>query len=159
MIEKVLGEILRRRGWKIAVAESCTGGLIAHRITNVPGSSEYFLGGIVAYSNEAKTKILGVSNDILMRYGAVSSRCAEEMMVGVKNLFGSDVAISTTGIAGPGGGSREKPVGLVYIGISTPYYHNVMRYVLSGSREEIKEKIATRAMQDALEYIKMESEK
>ena len=112
-IEADLGKRLREREWTLATAESCSGGLIAHRITNVPGSSGYFLGGVVSYSNGAKVRMLDVRPESLDSYGAVSEEVAREMAEGAKNYFGSDVAIAVTGIAGPGGGTAEKPVGLV----------------------------------------------
>ncbi len=141
-----LGDILIECGCKLSVAESCTGGLLGSRITDVPGASRYFLGGVVAYSNEAKMSILGVSRETLERYGAVSEQCAREMAVGVAKLFGSEVSISTTGIAGPGGGTDEKPVGLVYIGIFHRGDVEVHRRIFSGSRVEIKEKIVKEAI-------------
>jgi len=115
-LEVVLGNHLREKVLTISTAESCTGGLVSDRIVSVPGSSDYFLGGVVSYSNEAKVSLLGVSQKTLDTYGAVSSETAVEMAVGAKNRFNSDIAISTTGIAGPTGGTPEKPVGLVYIG-------------------------------------------
>lgn len=118
-IEARLGEALRRRKWTLALAESCTGGLISHRITQVPGSSEYFLGGIVAYSNQAKEKFLNVHPETLKRYGAVSEKTAMEMAQGAKRAFSSDVGLSITGIAGPDSDSSEKPVGLTWIAVST----------------------------------------
>jgi len=133
-------------GLTISVAESCTGGLLGSKITDVPGSSRYFLGGVVAYSNEAKINILGVSRQTIERFGAVSEECAREMVIGVAHLFHSDFAVSTTGIAGPSGGSEEKPVGLVYIGIFHRGRVEVHRKIFSGSRTEIKEKIAEEAI-------------
>lgn len=103
----------------LAVAESCTGGLISKRITDVAGASEIYLGGVVAYANEVKTALLGVDPETLKKFGAVSEQTAAEMARGVRLRLGSDIGISTTGIAGPGGGTPEKPVGLVYIGVST----------------------------------------
>ncbi len=150
MIAEQLGRVLRDRGLKLAVAESCTGGLIGHFITEIPGASEYFLGGIVAYSNDAKIKILGVKEETILKYGAVSEECALEMVKSASRIFNADVAISTTGIAGPGGGTPEKPVGLVYIGIKTPWSLRTNRYIFSGSRSEIKRKIAEQALRDAL---------
>jgi PncC family amidohydrolase len=104
----------------VATAESCTGGLVAYRITSVPGSSAYFLGGIVAYSNEMKRDILGVRQETLDRVGAVSETCAKEMAEGVREITGAAISVSTTGIAGPGGATSRKPVGLIYIACATP---------------------------------------
>ncbi len=115
-----VGACLLARGWTLATAESCTGGLVGHAITNVAGSSAYFLGGIIAYSNEAKRQLLGVPEALLAAYGAVSREVALAMARGARQAFGADVAISTTGIAGPSGGTAQKPVGTVYIAVSTP---------------------------------------
>lgn len=117
-LEEVVGKLLVERGLKIAVAESCTGGLICDRITNVSGSSRYFEHGVVAYSNEAKVQILGVPEELIKNYGAVSREVAKAMAEGVRKISGADIGISTTGIAGPTGGTPQKPVGLVWIGYS-----------------------------------------
>ena len=114
-LEETVGDMLVRCGYTISTAESCTGGLIGHRFTNVPGSSTYYLGSVVSYSDDMKIKILGVQENTLQEFGAVSKQTATEMAQGVRDLFGSDLAIAVTGIAGPGGGTAEKPVGLVYI--------------------------------------------
>jgi len=117
-MESVTGDLLRRHGLSVATAESCTGGLIAERITDVPGSSDYFNGGVVAYSNEAKASLLGVPTALIDEHGAVSGPVARAMAEGARERFGSDIAVATTGISGPGGGTPEKPVGLVWIAIS-----------------------------------------
>jgi nicotinamide-nucleotide amidase len=117
-MEETVGRLLRERGFTLAVAESCTGGLIGSRITDVPGSSEYFLLGVVSYANEAKQQLLGVHAETLAAPGAVSVETAEEMAEGVRRLAGSDLALATTRIAGPGGGTPEKPVGTVCIALS-----------------------------------------
>ena len=114
-LEEIVGDMLSERGYTIATAESCTGGLIGHRLTNVPGSSTYYLGSVVSYSDDMKMKTLGVQENTLQEFGAVSKQTATEMAQGVRDLFGSDLAIAVTGIAGPDGGTAEKPVGLVYI--------------------------------------------
>ena len=114
-LEETVGDILVKYEYTISTAESCTGGLLGHRFTNVPGSSTYYLGGVVSYSNDMKMKTLGVQENTLQEFGAVSKQTATEMAQGVRDLFGSDLAIAVTGIAGPGGGTAEKPVGLVYI--------------------------------------------
>lgn len=111
-------EALSRRGLTVAVAESCTGGLIGHLLTDVPGSSAVFPGGIVAYGNQAKTDLLGVPDDLLIAFGAVSAEVATAMAVGVRRAFGADIGIGVTGITGPTGGSEEKPIGTVYIACS-----------------------------------------
>ncbi len=119
-MEAVIGSLLKQKKATLAIAESCTGGLISHRITDVAGSSDYFLFSGVTYSNEAKIKVLGVSPETLRQYGAVHEETAKEMALGVKRLTGSAYGLSTSGIAGPGGGTDEKPVGTVCIGIATP---------------------------------------
>jgi PncC family amidohydrolase len=117
-LEAVVGQLLTEKGRTVAVAESCTGGLIAQKLTNVPGSSDYFLGGVVAYANRAKQRQLGVPEALLAAHGAVSEPVARAMAIEVRERFGSDIGIATTGISGPGGGSDEKPVGLVYLAIA-----------------------------------------
>lgn len=117
-LEAVVGRLLLERRSTLAVAESCTGGGLAARVTEVPGSSDYFLGGVVAYSNDLKRELLGVSRETLDRFGAVSEETAREMAQGARERLGSDIALSTTGVAGPGGGSEEKPVGTVWIALS-----------------------------------------
>lgn len=131
---------------QIAVAESCTGGEVAHRITTIAGSSAYFLGGIVSYSNGAKNQLLGVPQAILDNPGAVSEECAREMADGVRRAFGADVAVSTTGIAGPGGGTARKPVGLVYIAANGPRGTVVQEHRFRGDRAAIMDAAATAAL-------------
>jgi nicotinamide-nucleotide amidase len=114
-IEVAVGKMLADKKLTLALAESCTGGLVGHRLTDVPGSSDYFLGGIVAYSYEAKEKLLGVHHDTLYDHGAVSPETAIEMARGARRVLGADIGLSVTGIAGPGGGLPDKTVGLVYI--------------------------------------------
>ena len=114
-LEETVGDMLVKSGYTISTAESCTGGLLGHRFTNVSGCSTYYLGGVVSYSDNMKMKTLGVQENTLQEFGAVSKQTATEMAQGVRDLFGSDLAIAVTGIAGPGGGTAEKPVGLVYI--------------------------------------------
>jgi nicotinamide-nucleotide amidase len=118
-LEEVVGDLLRERGMTVSAAESCTGGRIMNRLTKIPGSSDYVLAGVVAYSNESKRNILGVDKGMIETFGAVSAEVAGAMSEGVRRISGADIGISTTGIAGPGGGSAEKPVGLMYTGIST----------------------------------------
>ena len=137
-LEKRVGTALKEKGWTLALGESCTGGLIAHRITDVPGSSNYFLGGVMAYSNPVKERMLGVSSETLRAVGAVSEETAREMARGASQAVSSDVGLSVTCIAGPGGGTEEKPVGLTFIGASTPEGEWVERHVFQGDRQSIK---------------------
>ncbi|MFP4345051.1 MAG: CinA family protein [Anaerolineales bacterium] len=130
-----IGEGLRARGWRLAVAESCTGGLLGYQITRVPGASDYFVGGVIAYADEIKRQLLGVSEATLLREGAVSEAVAAQMAEGVRALTGAEVALSVTGIAGPGGGTAEKPVGLTFVGLATPEGTRVRRYLWEGDRE------------------------
>lgn len=149
-IEEVVGKRLRELGQTVAVAESCTGGLIASRFTDVPGSSAYFVEGAITYSNEAKTRSLGVDPSIIAEHGAVSGECAEAMAIGMREASGTDHAISVTGIAGPDGGSDEKPVGTVFIGYSGPRGTKSLKIVLPGDRYLIR----WRASQAALDYLR-----
>ncbi|MEE8424863.1 MAG: competence/damage-inducible protein A [Elusimicrobiota bacterium] len=152
-LESVVGARMRALGWKLAVAESCTGGLLAGKITAVPGSSEYFLGGVVAYNDSIKHSVLGVPKELLRRHGAVSSPIARRMAEGARRRFGSDAAVSITGIAGPGGGSRKKPTGLVFIGISTPRETVVLRSHFAGDRNQIRQRAATAALFELLRQL------
>lgn len=137
-IETKVGQMLREKGLLLAVAESCTGGLISHRITSVAGSSDYFSGGIVAYANEVKVAMLGVREMTLAENGAVSTAVAKEMAEGVLRKLNADVAIATTGIAGPGGGTATKPVGLVFIALATEGEAEVREFRFDGDRMSIK---------------------
>ena len=139
-LERAVVEFLRERGLTLALAESCTGGLVAKRITDVSGCSDVFMGSCVTYANEAKMRVLGVNAETLEKYGAVSAETAREMAKGARERIGSDVAVSLTGIAGPGGGTAEKPVGTVYLGISTKNGEEVRKLSLSSmrSREYIR---------------------
>ncbi|MDF1615614.1 CinA family nicotinamide mononucleotide deamidase-related protein [Desulfurivibrio dismutans] len=145
-LEEVVGKLCRERGLRLAVAESCSGGLIAAAITRVPGSSDYFVGGVVAYSNELKEKLLGVAGGTLTAQGAVSGAVAKEMASGIRRLTGADLALSVTGIAGPGGGSDEKPVGTVYVGLATASGVRAELFTLTGKRGQIQETTAHRAL-------------
>lgn len=138
-IEQVVGEALRRKGLTIAVAESCTGGLLADTITDVPGSSDYFLGGIIVYDNKIKKELGGVKEETLKKFGAVSKETAIELAQGARKHFHADLAVATTGIAGPGGGTEKKPVGLVYTGIAAPKIMEVEEHRFFGNRLMIKE--------------------
>jgi nicotinamide-nucleotide amidase len=137
-LEQVVGELLRWRGYSLATAESCTGGLLAGRITDVPGSSEYFLEGVVTYSNEAKTRMLGVPAAMIEEHGAVSEPVACAMAAGVRKLAGSTFGIGITGVAGPGGGSEEKPVGLVYIALADEDNATARKFLFPGDRQFIR---------------------
>ncbi len=139
MLEVEVGKRLRELGKTLAVAESCTGGLLAMRITEVPGASDYFLGGIVSYANSAKERLLGVPEEVLAERGAVSSECARAMALGVKRVFGADYSLAITGIAGPGGATPEKPVGLVYIALAGPGGEvEVREHRFVGSRQGVR---------------------
>jgi PncC family amidohydrolase len=151
-VEAQVGQWLCRRKLKLAVAESCTGGLISHHLTNIPGSSEYYLGGIIAYAYEAKERLLGVRHETLVAYGAVSRETALEMAQGIRRALAADfplekiIGLSATGIAGPGGGLPGKPVGLVWIGLSTPEGDWAWHFLWNGSRLENKERSAQAAL-------------
>ncbi|QGY46830.1 competence/damage-inducible protein A [Maribellus comscasis] len=132
---EVAGRLLKQQGKTLAVAESCTGGYISHLITSVPGSSEYYKGSVTAYSNEIKMNVLGVTERALEEFGAVSEQVAREMALGVKNAFRSDFAVATTGIAGPGGGTKEKPVGTVWIAVAGEKKVFARKFVLGNDRE------------------------
>ena len=133
-IEKEVGALLSDRGLTLATAESCTGGLVAHRITSVSGSSAYYLGGFVTYSNEAKETLLGVKHETLLAHGAVSEEAVLEMARGARERLGADLGIATTGIAGPTGGTSEKPIGLVYVALSAADAELCQRHVWQGDR-------------------------
>lgn len=152
-LEEKIGKILSERGLKIAISESCTGGLICHRITNVSGSSNYFQAGFVTYSNDSKSKFLGVDEATLREKGAVSEEVAKLMAEGVRRVTGCDIGLSVTGIAGPLGGTPEKPVGLVFIGLSTRDLVVVRRFKFDGERLEIKDKAAKEALKLLLDYL------
>lgn len=145
-VEERVGRLLREKGLTLSLAESCTGGLIAHLITNVPGSSDYFLGGIVAYANRAKMELLGVREETVETSGAVSAETAEEMASGARRLFGSDLALGVTGIAGPGGATPTKPVGLVYVALAGQDFVKSCSHLWRGSRTENKELTARAAL-------------
>ncbi len=149
-LEGVVGSLLKARGFTMATAESCTGGMLAHTITNVPGSSEYFLGGLVTYTNGMKRDLLGVPADVLENYTAVSMETARAMVEGVVERTGADVAVSVTGIAGPTGGTPDKPVGLVYIGYRFPWATEVEEHCFQADRLGVK----TLAVKNALDHIR-----
>lgn len=147
-----VGQFLSARGWTMSAAESCTGGLLLERLTRVPGSSAYVIGGIVAYAYEAKQKMLGVPAAMLIDHGAVSPEVAQAMALGALDAFNTDVSVGITGIAGPGGGTPEKPVGLVYIcAVHAGGLLRVERNVFSGDRHEIRQASASRALHMLME--------
>lgn len=141
-----LVELLKANGRTCATAESCTGGMIGSLITAVPGSSEVYLGGVVSYANSVKAGVLGVSVGTLETFGAVSEKCAAEMAEGARRLTGADVAVSVTGIAGPGGGSAEKPVGLVWFAVATESGTRSEKAIFAGSREDVRRSAAMHAV-------------
>ena len=146
-LEKVIGTLLRKRKWTLSVSESCTGGLICDRITNVSGSSDYFMGGMVNYSNESKSKHLGVPSNDIKKYGAVSPQVARKMAQGVRKAFGTTFGLSTTGVAGPTGGTKRAPIGRVFIGVSNRKRTWVIKLNLKGNRREIKKKATEKALE------------
>jgi PncC family amidohydrolase len=154
-LEARVGAALLKRKWMFCAAESCTGGLLMHLLTNVAGSSAYIAGGVVTYSYEAKERLLGVRRETLEQYGAVSEETATEMVQGALRVFSGDLAISITGIAGPGGGMPNKPVGLVYIGIAAPGLGllRIDRHVWDGDRETNKQLSAEEAMRKILAVV------
>ncbi len=151
-IENILGALLSKKMMTLAVAESCTGGLLGHTISSVSGSSEYFIGGIISYSNKIKRDILGVKEKTLTKFGAVSKQTAIEMAQKIRKLFLTDIGISVTGIAGPTGGNSEKPVGLVYIGLSSVDKKFAKKYMFHGDRDLI----TRRSNQAAMELVRRE---
>jgi PncC family amidohydrolase len=152
-IEEKLRDIFCARGLKLATAESCTGGLVSDRITDIPGSSEYFIGGVVAYAYEAKANILGVSWDTLHAHGAVSGETVLEMARGARKLLEVDIAVSVSGIAGPGGGMPEKPVGLTWFGLSTKDGDWARHFIWDGDRIKNKHLSSEAALQFVLDYL------
>jgi len=149
----VVGEYLRKRGETISTAESCTAGKIAAWLADIPGSSSYLMEGVVVYSNQAKTRLCGVAPEMIVEYGAVSSQVAIALSEGILSYSGTDWALSVTGIAGPGGGSAQKPVGTVHISCSSKYGTKERRFIFSGNRLEVREQTATQALVLLLENI------
>lgn len=153
LLEKEIGALLKAKGYKLAVAESCTGGLIGHRITNIPGSSEYYLGSVTAYAYEAKERLLGVQHNTLTQYGAVSEETALEMARGVRQALTADIGVSVTGIAGPGGGIPTKPVGTVWVGLSAPGGDRTVQFLFKGTRLQVKKQAAEQALLLLAKYL------
>jgi len=152
-LEVLIGEIMTRRGLTLAAAESCTGGLVSHRLTNVPGSSFYFLGGVVAYANQTKLELLGVQTSTLDSHGAVSEETVLEMASGARRTLHADIGIATSGIAGPGGATPSKPVGLVWIALSATDASTALSAIYPGDRLAVKEQSAQAAFQLLLDYL------
>ena len=146
-LEKAIGNRLREKGWTLSIAESCTGGLVCDRITNVSGSSDYFMGGMVTYSNESKAEHLGIPAAMIKRYGAVSPQVARKMAQGVRKAFNTTFGLSTTGVAGPTGGTKRSPIGRVFIGFTNGKKAWVRKLDLKGNRREIKKKATDEALQ------------
>lgn len=147
--------LAEREDITLATAESCSGGAVAQRITHIAGSSAYFVGGIVSYANDVKQRVLGVPADVLTAHGAVSEQCARHMAEGARSLLNSTIAVSTTGIAGPGGATANKPVGLVYIAISDGTDTHVERHVYTGSRQAVIDASASRALDLLVEAVEL----
>ena len=153
MLEKDVVESLIKHKKTLATAESCTGGMIGKLITSVPGASDVYGFGFITYANEAKEKILGVKKETLEKYGAVSLQTASEMAEGAQKVSGSDIAVSVTGIAGPGGGSLEKPVGLVYTAITDGKTTNIQRLMLKGDRDSVRKQTCEKVFEMILKFL------
>jgi PncC family amidohydrolase len=152
-IEQLVGSELRKRGWYLAAAESCTGGLIGHRITNISGSSTYYLGSITAYAYQAKVRLLGVSWDTLEKYGAVSEQTVKEMAIGVRHALSADIGLAVSGIAGPTGGTPTKPVGYSWIAINSCNGYRTLQHTAGGNRVENKAEIAQLALEFLYDFL------
>ena len=152
-LEQDVGSLLRQKGLTLGVVESATGGLISHLITNVPGSSDYYLGSVTAYSNEVKVKVLGVKEQAINKYGAVSAQVAEELAQGGRKILAADICLADTGIAGPGGDTPGKPVGLFYIGLSHQAGAYSQKHNFQGDREQNKLDAAEAALSWLKEYL------
>ncbi len=153
MLAEEVGRLLRSKGLTISVAESCTGGRLGDLLTDVPGSSDYFLGGVISYSNDAKVGLLGVNSKTLKVKGAVSEEVAIQMAAGARTKLGADIGIGITGIAGPAGGTPTKPVGLVYVALSSRGSSECSRNVFGGSRSSIKDRSARKALEMLGEFL------
>lgn len=151
-LEIQVGEALRSKGLRLGLAESCTGGLVGHRLTNVAGSSTYYMGSVTAYAYEAKVRLLGVKWTTLEEHGAVSDPTVAEMAEGARRAMAADIGVSISGIAGPGGGTPQKPVGLVYFGLSTPGLLHTEHVIFSGNRVQVKEQAADHALRLLLKH-------
>lgn len=151
--EETIGRLMKKLGLTLGIGESCTGGLVCHKITNISGSSEYFKGGVVAYSNEIKEQILGVSEKILKDFGAVSKETAIAMARGARKNLGSDIGMGITGIAGPTGGSKAKPVGTVFVAVSDKTKGKSRRFLFKGKRQTIKIAASNTALKMLKEFL------
>jgi PncC family amidohydrolase len=152
-LEVVAGKLLRQQGLRLAVAESCTGGLVGHLITNVPGSSTYYMGSVTAYAYEAKVRLLDVRWETLEKYGAVSKETVLEMACGVRRALAADIGVAVSGIAGPGGGTPDKPVGLAWVGLSAAGVDEAWRFHWKGDRVYVKEQAARAVLQRLVDYL------
>ena len=151
-VEQEVARLLLSLKMTIAVAESCTGGLICHRLTDISGSSDYLEMGVVTYSNRSKIELLGVSAQVIREHGAVSEACVRAMATGIKRLAGTDLGLAVSGIAGPTGGTPEKPVGTVYMALAWNEDMECWKYLFEGSREEIKQKASEQALMQIREH-------
>lgn len=158
LLEEQVGELLRLQGLRLATAESCSGGLIGDRLTNVPGSSDYYLGGVIAYANQVKIEQLGVRMETLLEHGAVSQETVLKMAGGVRQAFHADIGLAVSGIAGPGGGSPDKPVGLVWIGLSSSTAAETWSTIFPGDRLQIKAQAAEQALRLLADYLEQPKE-
>ncbi len=152
-LEEQVGNLLRQQGLTLGAVESATGGLISHLITNIPGSSDYYPGSVTAYSNEVKIEVIGVKEETIKKYGAVSYQVAEEMAEGGRKILAADICLADTGIAGPGGATPEKPVGLFYIGLSHQAGTDSQKHNFQGDREQNKRRAAEAALDWLKEYL------
>ena len=152
-LEQEIGRLLREKHLTLCAVESATGGLISHRITNVSGSSDYFLGSVTSYSNEAKIHIVGVKASSITKHGAVSAQVAKEMASGGRKLFAADICIADTGIAGPTGATPTKPVGLFYLALSTKDGTFTRKHIFRGTRLQNKQQTAQAALELLMEYL------
>lgn len=156
-MESEIGKMLKEKNFTISCAESCTGGLLTSRLTDIPGSSAYVKGSVVAYSSEAKTEILHVNEETLKLYGSVSEQTALEMAMRVRKLLNTTIGVSITGIAGPGGGSEDRPVGLVFVAVSGPHGDTIKNFNFNGSRTDIKQKVVEAALVLIQVYLTLEN--
>ncbi len=153
LLEKKIANLLIQKNKTLSIAESCTGGLLTHRLTNVPGSSQFFRLGVIAYSYDSKVKVLNVPSSLIKQFGAVSRPAAQAMSQSVRKILRSDIGIGITGIAGPAGGTKIKPVGLVFIAMSSSAYTFCQEYYFKGTRLQIKQQAATQALKLFLKFL------
>jgi PncC family amidohydrolase len=153
-LEFIAAKLLRKRGLRLAVAESCTGGLVGHRLTNVAGSSTFYMGSVTAYAYEAKVRLLGVRWRTLEKFGAVSKEVVLEMALGVRRTFASDIGLSVSGIAGPGGGTPDKPIGYTWVGLNTPSYQEARQFTWDQDRAGNKLLSAEATLQILVDYLR-----